>query len=87
VQYGEQPGLQLASRTKPSEIPILEGDLHALRLVDLDSLGLGFFRNSSISSNIEHAIAGSTRISNSPYSHDSVAASFHTIDATTANSY
>jgi hypothetical protein len=32
----------LASTHRPPEIPILEGDIHALRLIDLDSVGLGF---------------------------------------------
>lgn len=39
-QYANVSGLQLACNHQPNEIPILEGDVHALRLVDLDQLGL-----------------------------------------------
>jgi hypothetical protein len=55
VHYGEQPGLDLASRTQPSNIPILQGDLHALRLIDLDSVGLGFYRNSGYSNEASYS--------------------------------
>jgi len=55
VHYGSQPGLQLAATHRPPEVPILEGDLHALSLIDLDSVGLGFFRNGS--SSHSHAVS------------------------------
>lgn len=44
VSYGSQPGLQLAATHQPPAIPLLEGDLHALGLIDLDSVGLGWYR-------------------------------------------
>lgn len=40
IQYANAPGLQLAANHKPPNVPILEGDVQALRLVDLDSAGL-----------------------------------------------
>jgi hypothetical protein len=45
IQFGSQPGLQLAATHRPPDIPILEGDIQALRLIDLDSVGLGHIKD------------------------------------------
>lgn len=45
VQYGAQPGIQLAATHRAPDHPLLEGDLFALGLINLDSVGLGFYKN------------------------------------------
>jgi hypothetical protein len=39
-----QHGLQLAATHQPPAIPHLQGDLHALRWINLDAHGLGFYK-------------------------------------------
>ena len=57
VRY-TQHGLQLAATHQPPSTPHLDGDLHALKLINLDQIGLGFYKerigaNSSISQNFD----------------------------------
>jgi hypothetical protein len=64
VSYGAQPGLQLAATHQPPAIPLLDGDLHALSLIDLDSVGLGWFRD-RVSGHSAHAAASAVNIESS----------------------
>ena len=41
IKFGNINGLQLAANYKASSIPLLEGDVDALRLIDLDCVGFG----------------------------------------------
>lgn len=62
-QVSNQHGVQLAANTKASESIRLEGDVHALRLVNLEQNGLGYLRNQvggqagSVSDAVHHSAA------------------------------
>ena len=45
VKYGNQSGLQLASTHRAPDHPLLEGDIHALSMIDLDQVGLGYYKD------------------------------------------
>jgi len=58
-QYSKQAGVQLAAGHQAADHPLLEGDVHALKWVDLDSLGLGFYKDKLAASGNGHAASGS----------------------------
>jgi len=45
VKYGNQSGLQLAATHRAPDHPLLEGDIHALSMIDLDQVGLGYYKD------------------------------------------
>jgi len=60
VAHSTRPGIQLAANAKESDHPTLEGDVHALKWVDLDSIGLGFYKDKLGATNGNgHAASGS----------------------------
>jgi hypothetical protein len=60
VQYGNQPGVQLAATHRAPEHPLLEGDLHALGFIDLDTVGLGFYKDRLGYSHSQHVSTSHT---------------------------
>jgi hypothetical protein len=46
IQYSNAPGVTLAANSRIQEGPIIEGDVNALKLIDLDKHGLGYLSRS-----------------------------------------
>jgi hypothetical protein len=54
-KYANVSGLHLAANYQPPlDVPILEGDVHALKLIDLDQVGLGRLKSSPVVSSTSH---------------------------------
>jgi len=45
VSHSTKQGIELAANHRPLDYPLLEGDIHALRWIDLNSVGLGYYRD------------------------------------------
>jgi hypothetical protein len=58
IQYSNQASSQLGSEFKSKDGLILEGDLEALKLVDLDQHGLGYLRSKLGSSSSLSGLSG-----------------------------